>query len=61
MKEDYLQGIVDGKKFCPRYPDIRLSAAPSLLSKDLLITKLQLVSKVKKWNLGIDKVSKPDK
>jgi hypothetical protein len=61
ITEEYLQGIVDGKRFDPRYPDIPLLAAPSLPTKDVLIAKLQLVSKEKKWNLGIDEVCKPDK
>lgn len=61
ISEEYLQGIVDGKIFCPRYCDIRLSAAPSLPTKDVLIAKLQLVSSEKKWNLGIGETSKPDK
>jgi len=52
---------VDGKIFCPRYPDILLLASPSFPTKDVLISKLQLISKEKKWNLGIDEVSKPDK
>ncbi len=60
ITEDYLQGIFDGKIFCPRYAEIRLLAAPSLPTKDVLIAKLQLVAKEKKWNLAIEETAKPD-
>ncbi len=61
ITEEYLQGIVDGKIFCPRFQDIRLLAAPSLPTKDVLIAKLKLIAKERKWNLGIDEISKPNK
>ncbi len=56
-----MHGIVDGKIFCPRYSEIRLIAAPSLPTKDILIAKLQIYAKENKLNLGIEETSKPDK
>jgi hypothetical protein len=60
ITEDYLQRIVDRKVFSPRNAEIRLLAAPSLPTKDVLIAKLQSVAKEKKWNIAIEETAKPD-
>jgi hypothetical protein len=39
----------------------KIACFPSLPNKDVLIAKLQLVAKQKKWNLAIEETAKPDK
>jgi hypothetical protein len=61
LTEAYMQGIIDGKIFCPKDADIRLKNAYSLPTKKALFGKLIAIAKSNKWALGLNENTNPNK
>lgn len=61
VTEDYMTSVMLLQTTCPKYSEIRLSAAPSLPIKEVLIAKLEAIAKSNHWNFGFSEKGKPDK
>lgn len=59
--EVYLNGVRDGKYFCPETSDILLLPYFSPPTKAVLILKLKALAEKNEWNLGFGDENYPDK
>jgi|LauGreDrversion4_2_1035121.scaffolds.fasta_scaffold1181848_1 hypothetical protein len=59
ITEDYINMVISGQLYCPKYVDIRLRPCPLPPDKDHLIKMCQTSAGNK--SLGIDEAHQPDK
>ena len=61
ITEQYLQSVIFGKVYCPKYSEIRLVPCPRAPDKDTLLKDFKKVLSNKKQSTGIDENHVPDK
>ena len=61
ITEHYLQSIIFGKMYCPKYSEIRLVPCPRPPDKDTLLKDFRKITSGQKLSTGIDETHVPDK
>ena len=61
ITEHYLQSVIFGKMYCPKFAEIRLVPCPRPPDKDTLLKDFRKLTSTQRLSTGIDDVHVPDK